>query len=322
MTIYLRGSKGSEVERIQIRLKDLGYYKGPIDGDFGGGTERAVKAYQRSKGLIVDGKVGPKTWASLFDGEPIPKPAISQKPLAQRCLALTGSFETGRMSPDCFARLSGDFDGQGMSFGVLQWNFGQGTLQPLLKEMNAEHSDLLRDIFDEEYKTLIEVLEEDGYEDQMEWVRSIQDLIRHFIYEPWRGFFKTLGRTEEFQKIQTKHSLNLYQKVLDLCTEYELWSERAVALMFDIKVQNGSIRRDVRLTIKQDFGKLKPDLDRESLEVEKMRIVANRRAEASKPRWVEDVRSRKLCCANGEGIVHGSTYHLERQFGIGLRPFS
>lgn len=322
MTIYLRGWKGPEVKRIQVRLKDLEYYKGPIDGNFGGDTERAVKAYQRSKGLIVDGKVGPETWASVFDGEPIPNPAITQKPLAQRCLALTGSFETGRMIPDCFAGLSGDFDGQGMSFGVLQWNFGQGTLQPLLKEMDAEHSDLLRDIFDEEYETLIEVLEENGYEDQMAWVRSIQHPIKHYIYEPWRGYFKTLGWTKEFQKIQTKNSLNLYQKALDLCKEYDLWSGRAVALMFDIKVQNGSIRREVRLTIKQDFGNLKPDLDRESLEVEKMRIIANRRAEASNPKWVEDVRSRKLCCANGEGTVHGITYHLERQFRIGLRPFS
>ena len=321
MTIYSRGSKGPEVERIQARLKDLGYYRGPIDGDFGGGTERAVKAYQRSKGLAADGKVGPKTWTSLFEGEPIPKPAISQKPLAQRCLALTGSFETGRMIPDCFAGLSGDFDGQGMSFGVLQWNFGQVSLQPLLKEMNAQHSDLLKDIFDDEYETLIEVLE-DGYDDQMEWVRSIQHPIRHYLYEPWRGYFKTLGRTEEFQDIQARHSLALYQKALGLCKEYDLRSERAVALMFDIKVQNGSIRKGVRLQIQQDFGNLKPDIGGEALEVERMRIIANRRAEASNPKWVEDVRSRKLCCANGEGVVHGINYRLGSQFEITLHPFS
>ncbi len=191
MTIYLRGSKGPEVERIQVRLKELGYYRGPIDGDFGGGTERTVKAYQRSRGLSADGKVGPKTWASLIEGEPIPKPAITKKPLAQRCLALTGCFETGRMIPDCFAGLSGDFDGQGMSFGVLQWNFAQVSLQPLLKQMNAQHSHLLKDIFDDDYETLIEALE-DGYDDQMGWVRSIQHPIRHYLYEPWRGYFKRL----------------------------------------------------------------------------------------------------------------------------------
>jgi hypothetical protein len=49
-----------------------------------------------------------------------------------------------------------------------------------------------------------------------------------------------------------------------------------------------------------------------------MRIVANRRAEASNPRWVEDVRARKICCANGGGRVHGIPYDLEKQFGIRL----
>ena len=55
-----------------------------------------------------------------------------------------------------------------------------------------------------------------------------------------------------------------------------------------------------------------------NVEVTKMRIVANRRADAAKPEWVEDVRARKLCCANGVGVVHGIEYDLENQFGISL----
>lgn len=38
----------------------------PADGQFGKGTEDAVKAFQRSKGLAVDGIVGDKTWTALF----------------------------------------------------------------------------------------------------------------------------------------------------------------------------------------------------------------------------------------------------------------
>ena len=52
-----------------------------------------------------------------------------------------------------------------------------------------------------------------------------------------------------------------------------------------------------------------------------MRIVANRRAEAANPAWVEDVRARKLCIANGYGVVHGIPYDLEGQFGIGLARY-
>ncbi len=103
MAVYQPGAEGAEVAKIQSRLKELGYYPGPIDGDFGGGTESAVRAFQRAQRLTVDGIVGPKTWDRLFPQEEIPTPAILQKPLAYRCLALTGA-----PIPECFAGLSGD----------------------------------------------------------------------------------------------------------------------------------------------------------------------------------------------------------------------
>ncbi|MDD4815618.1 MAG: spore cortex-lytic enzyme [Clostridia bacterium] len=55
----------SENKAIQSRLKDLGYYTGPIDGYLGGYTIPAVKAFQRDYGLTVDGIVGPMTLKSL-----------------------------------------------------------------------------------------------------------------------------------------------------------------------------------------------------------------------------------------------------------------
>ena len=134
MASYQRGSLGAEVEQIQQRLKALGLYNGPIDGSYGGGTEAAVKLFQRNSALQVDGDTGPATWAKLFPAaSSLPAPAIVSKAIADRCLALTGSFETSSPPPDCFAGLAGDFDGQGMSLGVCQWNLGQGSLQPLLK---------------------------------------------------------------------------------------------------------------------------------------------------------------------------------------------
>ena len=61
-----RGFTGSEAVRtVQRRLKELGYYKGSADGDFGPATEDAVKAFQRANGLDADGKVGEKTLAKM-----------------------------------------------------------------------------------------------------------------------------------------------------------------------------------------------------------------------------------------------------------------
>ncbi len=40
----------------------------------------------------------------------------------------------------CWASATGDFDGQLLSVGVMQWNFGQGSLQPLLKRFSEKFS--------------------------------------------------------------------------------------------------------------------------------------------------------------------------------------
>ncbi|MED5050675.1 peptidoglycan-binding domain-containing protein [Anoxybacillus rupiensis] len=54
------GSRGKDVERVQ---RAVGVTP---DGIFGQQTEAAVKAYQKRKGLMVDGIVGPKTWNMMF----------------------------------------------------------------------------------------------------------------------------------------------------------------------------------------------------------------------------------------------------------------
>jgi hypothetical protein len=118
-----------------------------------------------------------------------------------------------------------------------------------------------------------------------------------------------------------RNASQIFQATLAYCVDYGLWSARAVALMFDIRVQNGSIRDLVRTRIMKDFDAIAADLPDAEREIEKMRIVANRRAEAANPAWIEDVRARKLCIANGAGVVHGIPYDIEGQFGIGLTRF-
>jgi len=64
--LTLRGHLGPHVEYLQQRLNALGASpKLREDGDFGDLTQKAVEAFQRSRKLMVDGKVGPATWAAL-----------------------------------------------------------------------------------------------------------------------------------------------------------------------------------------------------------------------------------------------------------------
>ena len=62
---YKKGSNGAVVTQIQTKLKSWGYYTGSVDGVYGSGTERAVRAFQQKNGLTVDGKVGDQTLAAM-----------------------------------------------------------------------------------------------------------------------------------------------------------------------------------------------------------------------------------------------------------------
>jgi hypothetical protein len=71
MAVLKKGSKGAAVKSLQSKLWKLGFNPGPIDGDFGNGTDDAVKAFQKQYGLKADGRVGPKTLEtiqSVIDG--------------------------------------------------------------------------------------------------------------------------------------------------------------------------------------------------------------------------------------------------------------
>lgn len=59
------GSSGSEVRKIQERLKKWGYYKGEVDGVFGAETQKAVKNFQKNNSLTADGIAGSATLKAM-----------------------------------------------------------------------------------------------------------------------------------------------------------------------------------------------------------------------------------------------------------------
>ena len=67
-TLY-RGVKGDDVKKLQIRLVELGFDPNGIDGSFGGGTDRAVRSFQKEYKIQVDGRVGRETINTLNSGK-------------------------------------------------------------------------------------------------------------------------------------------------------------------------------------------------------------------------------------------------------------
>ena len=68
-SLYLQSSplmRGDDVAALQSRLTEMGFNSGRVDGIFGEMTEAAVKDFQKSAGVKVDGKCGPATIIALL----------------------------------------------------------------------------------------------------------------------------------------------------------------------------------------------------------------------------------------------------------------
>jgi peptidoglycan hydrolase-like protein with peptidoglycan-binding domain len=78
MPTLRQGSRGSAVADLQRRLAAAGFSPGVADGIFGSLTDAAVRSFQRSRGITVDGIVGSQTWSKLgivVNGKPSGTPS-------------------------------------------------------------------------------------------------------------------------------------------------------------------------------------------------------------------------------------------------------
>jgi peptidoglycan hydrolase-like protein with peptidoglycan-binding domain len=57
--------RGPDILELQLRLQELGYYPEKANGIYTEAAQRAIKNFQKSKGIKVDGVVGPITWMAL-----------------------------------------------------------------------------------------------------------------------------------------------------------------------------------------------------------------------------------------------------------------
>ena len=93
MAVLKKGSKGSQVAKLQARLRELGFDAEEV---FGPVTELAVRRFQEARGLMPDAIVGPLTRAALEaaePGEPIEpaEPPAGAGPPVDRSLRLSES---------------------------------------------------------------------------------------------------------------------------------------------------------------------------------------------------------------------------------------
>jgi predicted chitinase len=87
MSFWKKGDSGPEILKLQKKLLAAGFNPGPLSGKFDMATEIALKAFQKSNGLLDDGKAGAKTLAILNKGasdELVNLPPKTGKPAIER----------------------------------------------------------------------------------------------------------------------------------------------------------------------------------------------------------------------------------------------
>jgi hypothetical protein len=226
----------------------------------------------------------------------------------QKALLITSEYE----GPDGYSNVTGNFDGQGLSFGALQWNLGQGTLQPILSSLITRYPDTVNAIFGgDKLQTLQNVLATSSSE-QVDWGQSISLHGGGTIQSDWCQAFKHLGQTAQCQTVQLEAADAYLQRAKALCDEFGIRTERGYALMFDIAVQNGSVSDAARTYMDQQGGT-------DIAEKEKLSLIAQAVANASAAAYRNDVLARKMAIVNGSGVVHDTYFDFDGKAGLSDR---
>ncbi|MFN0083957.1 MAG: peptidoglycan-binding protein [Blastocatellia bacterium] len=300
--IFAKGVKGEIVRKIQRKLTELSFDTNGIDGDYGNGTRKAIVAFQTEKGLDQTGEVDTTTYEALM-GAPIP--AVSE-----RALQLTAAFEgTG------FTRAVGNFDGAGITWGIIGFTLRHGELKKIIMTINDEEPALVRAAFKTKTDELLAVLNS-SLAKQLAFADSISlgaGKVR--LAEPWRSSFERFGEFDRVQALQLERAEKDYIQPARLTADkFGLKTELGLSLAIDIHVQNGRIKDPAAEQIRAELA-AHPISNERELRV----IIGNAVADKANPKFREDVRSRKLTIATGAGSVHGATYIL-RNWGLDNLP--
>jgi Putative peptidoglycan binding domain/Glycosyl hydrolase family 46 len=289
-----RAVRGELIRRIRQALQGGGFYNGLLDGIYGNQTELALQKFQQHNQLPVQtGKVDEETWQSLT--------STNAPDLRQRCLQMIADFEgTG------FTKIVGNFDGAGLTWGIIGFTLSNGELGDLLNEINSAHPDIFRSAFGDLADQLLHVLQQSRAK-QMNFANSISiGSSKVKVLDKWAEAFARLGSDPAVQEIQIQHTTSFFEIALRDVARFNVKNELGLALCFDIAVQNGGIDQTEATRIRTKIEHT-PPTTQQDLRI----IIANVIAENSKPKFIEDVRRRKLTIATGRGTVHGSRYDLK-----------
>lgn len=284
------GAYGALVHTLQTALRAGGFDIVP-DALYGTETVAAVRSFQESRGLAVTGEADRETWEALTDSSP---PSLEDK-----ALQLIAAFEGHE-----YTFSSGNFDGAGITWGIVGFTLASGSLQLVLEDALAADSRLVERAFGRDTAELLELIRR-PMPDQIAWASRISlGSHRATLVEPWRTHFLVLGRNPAVQALQRRRvALDSFAPARLTAAAYDLTTDMGITLCYEIHVREGGIAPEAARAVARGYDGCTCERD---LRV----LVANAVADASRPAAREDVRRKLITIATGVGTVHGDTYQL------------
>lgn len=248
------------------------------------------------------------------------------KEILDVCLHITGSYENGSPAYD---GLTGNFDKQGMSVGVLQWCAGQGSLGNLIsKIIELSSAEEVDSFFSVPVSSMVGM---DGNEQK-------QFVIANFLpdgmklsaiaIQQWKALLNTEAAINAQVELASNGVLAKATSLADKYVNNGSSNLRVVAFFFDLVTQSGGMSNS--------RGSVAPDLEGSDLQIESaitfaktkspkssalwssitasdplaalLLSYAYKRALLSKPEYVWDALSRRGTIACRKGVVHGKLF--------------
>lgn len=229
------------------------------------------------------------------------------------CLKITSAFEGAD-----FGTITGNFDGMGMSAGILQFNIGTGSLQAyILNHINPMAYD---------FPASIEPLIKLPKDQALAWHKDIALDAAGKLKPEWRKAWQAFMTRPEVIALQKQACGRYFQRAREIAGKlgFAQSNARAMAWSYDVAVQSWSLgidepqaNREQAANILQLYGPENFMLwQAQQLNDDQIKLViaSHLRALKCNPRWRNDFFIRKCTIATGLGIVHKKKHDFRSLF--------
>lgn len=260
-------------------------------------------------------------------------------------LNISGSFEGN----DSWANLTNNFDGMGLSMGLLNQTLGTSSLQPLLIQMRDQHpKEMAALVGAPRLKSMLEMLkswegkslqatEEEVFFSPLDETETLVDImttpeLKTFYdimdrssqsvswavnnlyngskFKPdWEKDLKALSNSMPYRNIQLNAATKNHNAAMKWFTQFKFTQLRSYLLMMDFVVQNGGFYKE-NIDAYNSFLNNNP----RATEQQKLEKIVEIRLTRVRPKYREDVRKRKMSIVNGTGRVHGANRDFPKEY--------